>query len=62
MISKARVRQWLKRVRLDVRDIESVLKRPGPLTRADLDDIHEWGMDISGAGGEIASMIEELDD
>ena len=57
MASKAEIRRWLKRVRLDVKDIESVLKQQGPLDEEDLDLIGQWGMDISGAGAEINDLV-----
>lgn len=55
-VSKAEIRRWLKRVRLDIKDIESVLKEPGALDDEDLDCISQWGLDISGAGGEISYL------
>lgn len=55
-VSKAQIRHWLKRVRLDIKDIERLLKEPGPLDDEALDYIREWGMDIAGAG----AAIEEL--
>lgn len=58
-VTKAEVRRWLKRAREDIRDIEDVLKQPGPLTKDDKSDIYDWALDLSGAGGELAALTEE---
>jgi hypothetical protein len=58
-ISKAEIRRWLKRVRLNAKEIEELLKEPGPLDTEALEFIHEWSMDLSGCGGEVQELCHK---
>lgn len=51
-VTKTLVRQWTKRVREDLREIEAALASD------DWDGVVEWAMDASGAAGEITTMAE----
>jgi hypothetical protein len=49
-VTKALVREWMKRVREDLRDMDAALRGD------DWSDVESYAMDLSGAGGEIANM------
>lgn len=56
-MTKTQIRDYLKRIREDVRDIELVLKQAGTLTQGDIDFIADVANDASACAAQIVSDI-----
>jgi hypothetical protein len=57
--TKAFVREWMRRIRMDLRDMETVLRRSRHLDIEDWSDLREWAFDASAAAGKIQGAIED---